>query len=308
MYTARKLSGALALLLLLSAMAGCSPASSGTPSATPDTDPGTLVRIEYSYSSGMVAHTAFSIDVEPSRIVTARYWPYEDWEADEMTELADVAIAPEQWQELDAVVQELADSLKPVVPLAELADSVLPDMLMVQDGGDTFAFALTWEKDGEQTRVQYSHPSDRRFSTLAALLEELAEPIGRDIPRYEAPRVSGIYFCSKPRLFGEKYSYQCTPVDNADLNGEFYLFAYWDEGLTERSYNGRVDAQAWEDIATVCQGLNVEALPERSRRKQTGTSLTLYYSDGTQTTYQPDKDTLKALRTYFAALVASQQK
>ena len=64
MYTARKLSGALALLLLLSAMAGCSPASSGTPSATP-ADPGTLVRIEYSYSSGMVAHTAFSIDVKP---------------------------------------------------------------------------------------------------------------------------------------------------------------------------------------------------------------------------------------------------
>ena len=277
MYTARKLSGALALLLLLSAMAGCSPASSGTPSATP-ADPGTLVRIEYSYSSGMVAHTAFSIDVEPSRIVTARYWPYEDWEADEMTELADVAIAPEQWSELDAVVQELADSLKPVVPLAELADSVLPEMLMVQDGGDTFAFALTWEKDGQQTRVQYSHPSDRRFSTLAALLEELAEPIGRDIPRYEAPRLKGIYFCSKPRLFAE------------------------------RSYNGRVDAQAWEDIATVCQGLNVEALPKRSSRKETGTSLTLYYSDGTQTTYQPDKDTLKALRTYFAALVASQQK
>ena len=97
-------------------------------------------------------------------------------------------------------------------------------------------------------------------------------------------------------------------MDNADLNGEFYLFAYWDEGLAERSYNGRVDAQAWEDIATVCQGLNVEALPERSSRKETGTSLTLYYSDGTQTTYQPDKDTLKALRTYFAALVASQQK
>ena len=304
----RKLSGALALLLLFSAMTGCTPASSGTPTQTPAADLGTLVRIEYSYSSGMVARTAFSIDVEPSRIVTARYWPYEDWEADEMTELADVAITAEQWSELDAVVKELADSLKPVVPLAELADSVLPDMLMVQDGGDTFAFALTWEKDGQQTRVQYSHPSDRRFSTLAALLEELAEPIGREIPRYEAPVLKGIYFWSKPRLFGEKFSYQCTPVDNDNLDGEFYLFAYWNEGLAERSCNARVDAQAWADIAMVCEGLNVEALPKRSSRKETGTSLTLYYSDGTQTTYQPDKDTLKALRTYFAALVASQQK
>ena len=303
----RKLSGALALLLLVSAMTGCSPASPGTPSETL-TDPGALVRIEYSYSSGMVARTAFSIDVEPSRIVTARYWPYEDWEADEMTEIADVAITPEQWSELDAVVQEFSDSLKPVVPLSELADSVLPDMLMVQDGGDTFAFALTWEKDGKQSRVEYTSPSDRRFRTLTALLEELAEPIGREIPRYEAPRVSGIYFWSKPRLFGEKFSYQCTPVDETDLDGEFYLFAYWDEGFTERSHNGRVDAQAWADIVMVCQGLNVEALPKRSSRKETGTSLTLYYSDGTQTTYQPDKDTLKALRTYFAALVASQQE
>ena len=303
----RKLSGALALLLLVSAMTGCSPASPGTPSATP-ADPGTLVRIEYSYSSGMVARTAFSIDVEPSRIVTARYWPYEDWEADEMTELADVAITPEQWSELDAVVQEFSDSLKPVAPPAELADSVLSEMLMVQDGGDTFSFALTWEKDGKQSRVEYTSPSDRRFRTLTALLEELAEPIGRDIPRYEAPRVSGIYFWSKPRLFGEKFSYQCTPVDETDLDGEYYLFAYWDEGLAERSHNGRVDAQAWADIVTVCQGLNVEALPERSSRKETGTSLTLYYTDGTQTTFQPDKDTLKALRAYFAALVASQQE
>lgn len=303
----RKLSGALALLLLVSAMTGCSPASPGTPSATP-ADPGTLVRIEYSYSSGMVARTAFSIDVEPSRIVTARYWPYEDWEADEMTELADVAITPEQWSELDAVVQEFSDSLKPIVPPAELADSVLSEMLMVQDGGDTFSFALTWEKDGQQTRVEYTSPSDRRFRTLTALLEELAEPIGRDIPRYEAPRVSGIYFWSKPRLFGEKYSYQCTAVDHANPDGEFYLFAYWNEGLAERSCNGRVDAQAWADIVTVCQGLNVEALPKRSSRKETGTSLTLYYTDGTQTTFQPDKDTLKALRAYFAALVASQQE
>ena len=53
MYTARKLSGALALLLLLSAMAGCSPASSGTPSATP-ADPGTLVRIDLSHRESLL--------------------------------------------------------------------------------------------------------------------------------------------------------------------------------------------------------------------------------------------------------------
>ena len=304
----RKLSGALALLLLVSAMTGCAPASTGTPSATPAADPGMLVRIEYSYSSGMVARTAFSIDVEPSRIVTARYWPYEDWEADEMTELADVAITPEQWSELDAVVQELADSLKPVAPLAELADSVLPEMPMVQDGGDKFSFALTWEKDGKQSRVEYTPPGDRRFTTLAALLEELAEPIGREIPRYEAPRPTGIYFWSKPRLFGEKFSYQCTPVDDDKPDGEHYLFAYWNEGIAERSYSGRVDGQAWADIAKVCEDLNVEALPKRGSRRETGTSLTLYYTDGTQTALQPDKATLKALQAYFAALVSSQQE
>lgn len=307
MASVRKVSGALALLFLLSALTGCSPTAPGKPSLTPTSESGTLARIEYSYASGTMAYTGFGIDVEPSRIVSAEYWPHEDWEASEMTEIADVAITPEQWQELDAAVRDILEKLEPIRFTKET--SLAEDLgLEILDGGDKFTFALTWEKDGAQARVEYYSPRDRRFQTLTTLLKEMAEPIGREIPRYEAPCVTGIYFWKKPLLWGQKYSYQCTPVDSADPTGEYYLFAYYDENGAERSCTGRVDAQVWKDIATVCEGLNVEALPERSSRKETGTSLTLCYSDGTQIAFQPDKDTRKALQTFFAALVSSQQK
>ena len=143
---------ALALILLLAGVLYFK--QQGGNSSMPKesvTPPGTLTGVMYSDSGGMTVRDDFFIWLSPGAIVETFYYPEEPpkgvgWH--DQFEKEDVPITAEQWADVEQVVLEL------------------------------------YPEEGEQ-RIKYSSPNDKRISTLVALLKELVDPIGREIPRYD---------------------------------------------------------------------------------------------------------------------------
>ena len=116
--------------------------------------PGTLSGVMYGYSGGMTARNDFFIWLSPDAIVETFYYPEEPpkgvgWHV--QFEKENVPITAEQWTDVEQVVLELYPLMKPK----------------------------------PEPRIKYASPNDKRISTLVALLKELADPIGREIPRYD---------------------------------------------------------------------------------------------------------------------------
>lgn len=80
------------------------------------------------------------------------------------------------------------------------------------DGGDSTSLILTWSTEDGTRSIRYDPPNDRRIHTLIALLEELADPIGREIPRYAPPELSGFYMGQSGALFSKDYPSNSTGV------------------------------------------------------------------------------------------------
>ena len=55
----------------------------------------------------------------------------------------------------------------------------------MKDEVSSSSITLIWDTEEGEQRIKYSSPNDKRISTLVALLKELADPIGREIPRYD---------------------------------------------------------------------------------------------------------------------------
>ena len=140
----------------------------------PTVPPCTLVGISYHYSSGMFRGFDFSITLSTKTIVETTYWPSPD--ADLATK-KDVPITAAQWS-----VLELYPLMKPVPKRRR--EVKLPPWIQVMDGGDRTSLILTWNTQNGTQNIRYYYPNDRRFHTLITLLKELANPIGREIPRY----------------------------------------------------------------------------------------------------------------------------
>ena len=181
---------ALALILLLAGalylkqQGGSSPMQ--TESSTP---PGTLSGVMYGYSGGMTVREDFFIWLSPEAIVETFYYPEEPpkgvgWH--DRFEKENVPISAQQWTDVEQVVLELYPLMKPKPePRIDLWSSLGRWLGGAKDEVSSSSITLIWDTEEGEQRIKYSSPNDKRISTLVALLKELADPIGREIPRYD---------------------------------------------------------------------------------------------------------------------------
>ena len=157
-----------------------------TESSTP---PGTLTGVMYSDSGGMTVREDFFIWLSPEAIVETFYYPEEPpkgvgWH--DRFEKENVLITAEQWADVEQVVLELYPLMKPKPePRIDLWSSLGRWLGGVKDEVSSSSITLIWDTEEGEQRIKYSSPNDKRISTLVALLKELADPIGREIPRYD---------------------------------------------------------------------------------------------------------------------------
>ena len=124
----------------------------------------------------MTVRNDFFIWLSPDAIVETFYYPEEPpkgvgWH--DRFEKENVPISAEQWTDVEQVVLELYPLMKPKPePRIDLWSSL-------------GRWLGVWDTEEGEQRIKYSSPNDKRISTLVALLKELADPIGREIPRYD---------------------------------------------------------------------------------------------------------------------------
>ena len=192
------------LFLLLAAVGYCFRGHQGGDSSIQKKSavpPGTLTGVTYSHTSGMVARADFAITLSPEAILETSYYPGYHPSTKE-----NVPITAAQWSDVEQIILELYPLMEPIPE--NRREVKLPPGIEVMDGGDSTSLILTWSTEDGTRSIRYNPPNDRRIHTLIALLEELADPIGREIPRYAPPELSGFYMGQSGALFSKDYSFQ----------------------------------------------------------------------------------------------------
>lgn len=180
---------ALALILLAGVLYFKQQEGNSSMQTEPSLPPGTLTGVMYGYSGGMTVRNDFFIWLSPDAIVETFYYPEEPpkgvgWH--DQFEKEDVPITAEQWADVEQVVLELYPLMKPKPePRIDLWSSLGRWLGGVKDEVSSSSITLIWDTEEGEQRIKYSSPNDKRISTLVALLKELADPIGREIPRYD---------------------------------------------------------------------------------------------------------------------------
>lgn len=152
----------------------------------PAVPPGTLTGIMYSCSGGMVNRNDFFIWLSPEAIVETFYYPEEPpkgvgWH--ECCAKENVPITAQQWADVEQIVMELYPLMKPEPERKSSLWNILRRWLGVVDGSDSSSITLIWDTEKGEQKIRYSSPDNERILTLITLLKELADPIGREIPR-----------------------------------------------------------------------------------------------------------------------------
>lgn len=180
---------ALALILLAGVLYFKQQEGNSSMQTEPSLPPGTLTGVMYGYSGGMTVRNDFFIWLSPDAIVETFYYPEEPpkgvgWH--DQFEKEDVPITAEQWADVEQVVLELYPLMKPKPePRIDLWSSLGRWLGGVKDEVSSSSITLIWDTEEGEQRIKYASPNDKRISTLVALLKELADPIGREIPRYD---------------------------------------------------------------------------------------------------------------------------
>lgn len=180
---------ALALILLAGVLYFKQQEGNSSMQTEPSLPPGTLTGVMYGYSGGMTVRNDFFIWLSPDAIVETFYYPEEPpkgvgWH--DQFEKEDVPITAEQWADVEQVVLELYPLMKPKPePRIDLWSSLGRWLGGVKDEVSSSSITLIWDTEEGEQRIKYASPNDKRILTLVALLKELADPIGREIPRYD---------------------------------------------------------------------------------------------------------------------------
>ena len=305
--------GVLTMAIILTAAAGCDdlpsapdPAPGGEETLSlPGTEagkelPGELIRILYETSAGsMEPRSEFLAEVTPEKLVRAEYWPEdEDYSKPYLSEKANEPVTAEQWAEIARSLTEMYPALTEL-PGGYHDDEPMTDEngeeIFELDGGDYWHLTLTWKTgDGEERIVQYQYPSDRRITTFDALMRELVDPVGREIVWYDPPVLNGIFIRSEE----EDYSFQFTYFSSED---NYYFISRYRDGSGKADVSRHVALSEWDEAGQWFAALDLERFPSGWSFHDPLTA-TLYFSDNTQTTVQPDGETAAKIYDYFVAL------
>ena len=272
----------------------------------PGVTPGALAGVTYGHSGGSVARADFSITLSPEAIVETFYYPVldpgtakeEDWYHPSVKE--NVPITAEQWADVEQIVLELYPLMKPAPEQREVK---LPSWLDVEDGVGASTLILVWDTENSTQSIRYYMPNDRRVHTLIALLQELADPVGREIPRFDPPELVGFYISYPETLFSKEYSFQLDrgPSIVYGEDAPYILRAR----LTLPGQNRviwrdwTVTDAVWDDFAAFVRETGREEQPDGRSEKP---HCTLYYSGGAQKGKKLDKQTAEQVRDYLTEL------
>lgn len=259
---------------------GVSDASERTPEPF-----GTLLCVRHESSGGsMVNRSEFEIELTDREIVQCAYWPQDT--AQPMVRREHIPVTQAQWADVAQTVKTLWPLFRPVKPEPPVQE--IPGIHML-DGGDYSRWYLTRQTTDGVCTVQYSQPDDRRIRTLIELMRELAEPIGRKIPRYDPPVLCGVYYENEKA----KCSFQCTAWSGTE--DVYRLIVY---GIT--SGDARVPISVWNEVRAFLEPLHLDRL-RRAERDDT-VKCTLYFTDGKQKRVAPDRKTANRMQSFFARI------
>lgn len=136
-----------------------------------------------------------------------------------------------------------------------------------------------------------------------ALLRELADPIGRDIPRYTPPVLCGIRMEQSGTLFSKAYVF-ALGRDASAPEGEEAPYTYRARFSRfgqppVRLRQQKVPAALWEDFAAFAAKIGLEGQTTALWEKP---CCTLYYADGSHKRKKLDKETAAQIREYLENL------
>lgn len=249
----------------------------------------------------MTYRTEFSIRLTKAEIEHTAYWP-EDLSKDEMEEKSHVPITDQQWTDVETLIlalygEGLLEEYRPA-PEKTFSD------VFILDGGDYTDLSLVWDTEEGTVEIGYYWPGDRRVLTLIAMLQELADPIGREIPRYEPPELCKIYFTRDHRINRKRdYSFQLHwTAYEEDPHWEliYYLGPNFD--------GGRVGLQQadWDAFLAFAEATQLEYFPEPTKNDKRFT-CTLTYTDGTYKNIVLNDETEQQLKQLFFGLIEQKQ-
>ena len=302
----KKLTEVILMLSLTAALFGCTKSPAVTPldpadfpaaheKAAPEL-PGKLAGVRHESSAGSMEFASeFAIELTPEEIVHCEYWDL-DKDRSHMLSRDRVAIMDSQWADVEKAVLDLWGVWE------EIPEEVLnkkPDPnVQILDGGDYNRWWLTWEKaDGSRETVRYYYPGDRRIVTLKDLLEELANPKGREIVWYEPPSLCGAtYINDKTDM-----SFQCNWWEPSKGSAEGYRFIvrFKEDGQKVNIYD-QAKPSVWEAAKPAFAWLDPEQYDYGSYKDPI--TLSLYYSDGSQKSLKLDKETAQTIEPYLRKL------
>lgn len=252
-----------------------------------------LKRIRYGSSGGSMAHhSEFEIEADADEIIRTAYYsdcpfsPEEEdlpseTDADEMTVKEHIPMDKALWQALAEEIGYLKEQLRPVENRKPLPFPA-PDMFVL-DGGDYQRLYLTWETDKGEDTVQYYPPSGNRWTSVIAIIREMARPVGRDLHRIGETRMTA-FFLKTP-----KYSYQITPVQNTE---SFYFFVHGDSADTNR-----LTREQWNTVREFLEGIDISGY--KRGKYESKYYLRLNYNDGINKELEISKKTAELIRAFI---------
>ena len=294
----------LATVMALMGLTGCK--KNEPQPVIPETpeQPGTLVGVNYSTGSGMMAHSEFLIRLNQQEIEYTEFWP-EDEYVDEILVEEHIPITEQQWADVKTVILELY--LEGLLEMYKPAPEQNVSDVFVLDGGTYSNLSLIWETEDGTKEIGYHWPSDRRAITLMDLLRELADPQGREIVRYEAPKMDEIYFTRDHRVNTKRdYSFQLhyTSYDEVDPHWEL-IYYLGKHGEVDQGHL-RLEETDWEAFVAFAEELQLEYFPKETKTND-WFRCTLYYTDQKSKSISLNKETEELLKGYFMNLVQQHQ-
>lgn len=296
----------LATVMALMGLTGCK--KNEPQPVIPETpeQPGTLVGVNYSTGSGMMAHSEFLIRLNQQEIEYTEFWPEAEY-ANDITVCDHIPITKQQWADVEAVVLGMyQDGVLEAYQPAAAPENDFMDAFVL-DGGDYTVFSLVWQTESGTEEIGYYWPNDRRVITLMDLLRELADPQGREIVRYESPKMDEIYFTRDHRVNTKRdYSFQLHYASYDEVDPYWELIYYLGKHGEVDQGHLRLEEADWEAFVAFSEELQLEYFP-RETKSNDWFRCTLYYSDDRTKSLSLNNETEELLKTYFMNLVQQHQ-
>lgn len=149
-----------------------------------------LCGVEYVKRNGMVYGDDMDVSINSDRIVYARLFSVEEYEKEPLdgeyndgyVEVEDIPIEEDQWAAIEKAVMAIIDLFEEIPnekfenPFGKVGE------MFATDGPNYSYFYMTWrDQNGEETKIQYYIPNDRRFNTILSLMEETVNTTGGEI-------------------------------------------------------------------------------------------------------------------------------